>query len=177
MFSACGVSEQKAQSIETNGSAAINDSVTTGAAPGYINDQACAACHIEVYNSYQQMGMAKSFFRPTADKVIEDFDKSFYHPASQRHYQMTFRDGTYLFRRCQLDTNQQPINELELKVDWVLGSGHNGRTYVYREPNGEMYQLALGGSANRSARMHVLPQRLSRRRRGDGPVRSSSPLS
>lgn len=143
LLSTCGITEQESSSPETHGLQGFNETITTGAAPGYINDQACAACHIEVYNSYQQMGMAKSFFRPAAEKAIEDFDKSFYHPASQRHYQMEFRDGTYFFRRYQLDANQQSINELDLKVEWVLGSGHNARTYLYREPNGEMYQLPL----------------------------------
>ena len=141
--SACGIAQQEAASAQETTTTGLERSITTGAAPGYIDDRACAACHVDIYNSYQDLGMAQAFFRPAADKIIEDFDKDFYHRASQRHYEMAFRDGTYVFRRYQLDTNQQPINEIELKVDWVLGSGHNGRTYLYREPNGEMYQLPL----------------------------------
>ncbi|MBW3549201.1 MAG: hypothetical protein KY452_13855, partial [Actinobacteria bacterium] len=32
---------------------------------------------------------------------------------------------------------------VEQPVDWVLGSGHTSRTYLYATPGGELYQLPL----------------------------------
>jgi len=117
--------------------------ITQGAAPGFIEDEACAVCHADIAESYQHSGMAQSFFRPTDEKVIEDFTKSYYHEPSKRLYEMSFRDGTYVFKRDQFGPDQQPINSIEIEAAWVLGSGHNSRTYLYREPNGELFQLPL----------------------------------
>ena len=74
--------------------------VTGGAAPGYVEDRACAGCHREIYQSYQEVGMARSFSRPRPENVIEDFDDNhFFHPPSRRHYEMIHRDGRYFFKR------------------------------------------------------------------------------
>lgn len=59
-------------------------SATTGAAPGYLPDEACASCHAELYASYQDVGMARSFTRPRPENLIEDFENNqFYHAPSQ----------------------------------------------------------------------------------------------
>ena len=123
---------------------ALDIRVTGGAAPGYVNDSACAYCHAEKYRSYQSVGMAKSFYRPGGRAAIEDFEHNrYFHEPSQRHYELTRRDGDYWFRRWQSDAAGEPINELEIKVDWIIGSGHHVRTYVYQNPQGELYQLPL----------------------------------
>src|SRR6185436_12013393 len=47
-----------------------------------------------------------------------------------------------------------PIHVFEQKIDWILGSGHHSRTYVYRTPGGELYQLPLSWyTATREWRM------------------------
>jgi hypothetical protein len=110
---------------------ALDIRVTGGAAPGYANDRACSYCHGEQYRSYQSVGMAKSFYRPGSRPPIEDFEHNrFFHEPSQRHCELTRRDGDYWFRRWQLDAAGEPINELEIKVDWIIGSGHHVRTYL-----------------------------------------------
>ncbi len=117
--------------------------VTGGAAPGYVNDAACAYCHKES-QSYRQVAMARSFYRPSADKVIEDLQNNHYHHLpSDRHYELSLRDGDYWFKRYQLDPAGQPINVFETKVDWILGSGYHVRTYLYQTEIGELYQLPL----------------------------------
>ncbi len=124
---------------------ALDIRVTGGAAPGYVNDRTCSHCHAEIYRSFQSVAMAKSFYRPTSRAPIEDFDNNhFFHPPSQRHYELSVRDGEYWFRRWQVDDAGEPINEFETKVDWVLGSGNHVRTYLYQNESGELYQLPLG---------------------------------
>jgi hypothetical protein len=123
---------------------ALDIRVTQGASPGYVNDRTCTYCHAEKYRSYQAVGMAKSFYRPTSRPPIEDFEHNhFFHAPSQRHYELSLRDGEYWFRRWQLDDEGQPINPFETKVDWILGSGHHVRTYLYQNASGELYQLPL----------------------------------
>lgn len=118
--------------------------VTGGAAPGYVEDRACALCHRSIHDSYQEVGMARSFSRPRRETAIEDFQNStFYHAPSKRHYEMLWRGGDLVFRRYQLDTEGEPINVIERQVDWILGSGHTSRTYLFRSKLGELYQLPL----------------------------------
>ena len=117
---------------------------TSGAAPGYVEDRLCAQCHAELFESYQHVGMANSFMKPDAQRVIEDFENaSFFHEPSQRHYEMSQRDGQYFFKRFQLDESGEPINVFQRKVDWILGSGNHSRSYLYQTEAGEMFLLPV----------------------------------
>ncbi len=110
----------------------------------YVDDSRCAACHRAIYRSYQQVGMARSFSRPGVKTAIEDFQQGpFFHEPSQRYYQMVTRDGTYVFRRYQLDENLNEVNLFEQPVAWVIGSGNHSRGYLYRTPSGELFQFPL----------------------------------
>jgi Flp pilus assembly protein TadD len=127
--------------------------VTGGAAPGYVDDEVCGRCHQDLYRSYQDVGMARSFYPPSEAEPIEDFDaEPFFHPPSQRYYEMRRGDGGGIrFRRYQLDGQGEKINLFEQDVDWVLGSGHRSRTYLYRTAAGELYQLPVAWYTQESA--------------------------
>ena len=115
-----------------------------GVPPGYVDDVSCASCHAAIAHSYQHVGMSKSFYRPRADDVIENFERlPFRHERSGDVMEMRWRNGRLVFRRWRLDPAGKPINVFEQPVDWILGSGHHARTYLYQTPNGELYQLPL----------------------------------
>ena len=133
-----------AQSQETDILKARGIKVTSGAAPGYVGDRVCAMCHNAKYRSYQEVGMARSFFRPSADKFIENFKENrFYHEPSKRYYEMSRKDDRLFFKRYQLDEKGNPINVFTTGIDWIMGSGNHSRVYIYRTEAGELYQLAL----------------------------------
>ncbi len=118
--------------------------VTGGAAPGYVPDRVCAECHREIWTTYQQVGMARSFARPAAAPRIEEFGRgSFSHQESQQRFEMIWRGDRLTFRREQLDAEGKLINVWEREVDWILGSGNHARTYLYRTDGGELYQLPI----------------------------------
>lgn len=111
---------------------------------GYVADAECAECHAELFESYQSLGMANSFYEPSVDNLIEDFENNhYYHAASDKHFEMVVRDGSIYQRRYQLDPSGKKVNELEVRVDAVLGSGNHIRSYLYRTPSGEMFQMPL----------------------------------
>lgn len=119
-------------------------SVTTGAAPGYVDERSCALCHPKISGSYREKGMARAFRRPQAETEIEDFSAPpFVHAPSAQRFQMLHRDGRLVFRRWQLDATGQPINAFEQPVDWILGSGDHARTYLYQTAGGKIFQLPL----------------------------------
>jgi len=89
--------------------------------------------------------MPQSFGRPEPKRYIEDFKNNhFYHAKSLNHYEMIRRGDDLYFKRYQLDDENKPINAYERKVDWILGSGHPTRSYLYQTTAGELYQLPIG---------------------------------
>src|SRR5258708_10812466 len=110
----------------------------------YVDDRACATCHRAKVASYQGVGMAQSMRRPREEVLIEDFRNAhFFHQPSQSHYEMAWKGGKLTFRRYQVDDAGRRINAIEQQVDWIVGSGHRSRVYLYRAPSGELYQLPI----------------------------------
>jgi len=113
-------------------------------ASDYVADSACASCHQAKYASYQGVGMGQSMRRPRADVLIEDFRNArFFHKPSQSWFEMVWKDGRLLFRRWQIDAGGRRVNEIEQQVDWIVGSGHRSRVYLYRTPSGGLFQLPV----------------------------------
>jgi len=118
--------------------------VTAGAAPGYVEDRACALCHTDIATSYREKGMARAFFRPRPATDIEDFAAPpFFHAPSGQYLQIVRRGDRLVFRRWQADSEGRPIHVFEQAVEWILGSGGHARTYLYRTPGRELFQLPL----------------------------------
>src|SRR5438105_689852 len=107
--------------------------VSSARAAEYVVDSVCATCHPAKYASYQGVGMAQSMRRPRPEVLIEDFRNArFFHKPSQSHYEMAWKDGKLIFRRYQIDGRGKRINAIEQQVDWIVGSGHRSRVYLYR---------------------------------------------
>ena len=118
--------------------------VTTGAAAGYVDDRACATCHADRAKTYEQVGMSHAFFAPRADRMIEDFAAPpYFHEKSKQYFTIRRRGDALVFRRWEQEPDGTPVHLFEQKIDWILGSGHHARTYLYRTPGGELYQLPL----------------------------------
>ena len=130
---------------ETGPERILGFKVKTGTAQGYIEDKACQTCHPVHWKTYQQVGMSKSFVKPAKDNFIENFEAPpFYHPASQRYYKIARNGDELIFNRYQLDTEGKKINIFQQQIDWILGSGHKTRSYLYQTDMGEIFQLPLG---------------------------------
>lgn len=118
--------------------------VTQGAAAGYVADATCDICHADKVDSFRAVGMSQSFYRPSASRVIEDFrNNHFYHAPSDRHYEMELRGDEYWFRRYKQAADGTRFDVFERKVDWILGSGHHTRVYLYQTGDGALYELPL----------------------------------
>lgn len=117
---------------------------TGDAAAGYVADATCARCHRSYYESFQHVGMSQSFKQPQNARALERFGETFFHRPSQRYYEIHRRDSSLTFRRYQRDNEGRVINEVEIPVDWVLGSGNRTRSYIYRNGHGELFQLPIG---------------------------------
>jgi len=111
---------------------------------GYADDAVCGECHADRAKTYQHVGMARAFSKPRPSNLIEDFDAPpYFHETSKQYFEMRRRGADVLFRRYQLTPDGVPVNVYEQIVDWILGSGNHARTYLYRTPGGELYQLPI----------------------------------
>jgi len=124
--------------------------------PGIANAQndnkaACAGCHREVWDTYQRTGMGRSFYRLSPERVVEDFENknTFYHQPSDSYFTMFRRGRDYFQRRYQLDPAGEPVNVMEKRIDYVLGSGNHARAYLHRTAVGTLVELPLGWYAEK----------------------------
>ena len=104
----------------------------------YVGSRACATCHPSIYESYQAVGMARSFNRIEGTQPIEDWteNNSFYHEASDQYFEMSRRNGRYFQRRFKLDRSENEIHSFEKEIEFILGSGNKERDYFYMSAAG-----------------------------------------
>lgn len=117
--------------------------VTTGAAAGYVADRECRTCHVSLWDSYQDVAMARSFRKATAANAPEVREAKFFHQTSGQRFELEAVGEKIVFRRQAVGPRGESLPAFETEVSWILGSGNHSRTYLYQTPAGELYQLPL----------------------------------
>ncbi len=115
----------------------------------YANPKLCAACHPAIAKTWHQNGMGRSFSAPRPEILVEDFNKNYFHPASNTYYQMLNRNGVLIQRRYQLGFEGKETNVDEKQIDYIVGSGNHMRTYVHRNADGTLLELPLAWYAEK----------------------------
>jgi tetratricopeptide (TPR) repeat protein len=115
------------------------------------DSRVCAGCHRKIWETYAQTGMGRSFYRLTPERLVEDFVRknTYFHAPSESYFTMSVRDGQCYQRRYQLDAAGKPVNVMELRVDYVMGSGNSARAYLHRTDSGRLLELPLGWYAEK----------------------------
>ena len=125
---------------------------------GYVDSRMCAKCHRAIADDYARTGMAKSLFKPSAANTIENYNPGeYYHALSNSYYAMTFRNGAYFQRRWQLDAEGKVINDEEVSIDYVMGSGNHARSYLHRTGRDMLIELPLGWYADKGGEWAMVP--------------------
>ncbi|TDI94911.1 MAG: tetratricopeptide repeat protein [Caldithrix sp.] len=109
----------------------------------YVGDEDCADCHSEIYQTFKQTGMGRSFYPPTTENIIEDYTKHnhVYDRKSNLHYEVYEKDGHFFQSEYRLDEKKR-THELVRKIDYIVGSGNHNRTYL-RNDNGFLYEMPV----------------------------------
>jgi len=111
-----------------------NDSVS------YVGKETCKQCHFDIYNSFMETGMGKSFDLATKSKSVLDNNNNplIYDEIKNLYYQPIWKkDSLYLleFRLKKGDTTHKLLQ----KIDFVIGSGQHTNSHLF-SINGYLHQ-------------------------------------
>jgi len=115
----------------------------------YLGNQACQPCHEKVYDSYLQTGMGHSLYRPDPKEVIEAFGPEVvvHDPQTGYHYHPFWENDSFFIREFRLQNGDTTYQRSE-RVDYVVGSGHQTRSYLMQR-NGYLYELPITWYVNK----------------------------
>jgi predicted CXXCH cytochrome family protein len=123
----------------------------TRAQSSYSDPALCAQCHQKLAAGFRLTGMARSFYRATAQSMADTIkgSKMFFHGASHMYFESFERGGKYYQRRWQIGFDGRDANVEEKQIDYVLGSGNHARTFLHLTARNTLQQLPLGWYAEK----------------------------
>jgi hypothetical protein len=98
----------------------------------FVGDAPCAECHKDISRKYHNHPMARSL-RSIADELGDSkYDHGSANPFTVLGSQFEVRrqGNRVWYRRRQLDVNGSPIYERETEIQYVIGSGTRGCSYL-----------------------------------------------
>lgn len=131
----CGNNAEKA--IEKSKYLNHNDSVK------YVGMQQCRSCHADIYNTFIETGMGKSFDLATKQKSSADFSKHHvvYDKFKNLYYHPFWKNNNMFITEYRMNGKDTVYKRIE-KVDYVIGSGQHTNSHLMNI-NGYLYQMPL----------------------------------
>ena len=117
----------------------------------YTSTEKCVSCHNDIGETFHHTGMGSSLYKPEAGNEIEIYEKDniIYDGKNDLYYEAYRKDGNYFQREFRKDENGNLIHSLEKKVDYIIGSGFNTRSYLYQD-NGFFYEMPMSWFTEKS---------------------------
>ncbi len=141
LFSACN-REQTLQSASVHDDVAAEYAQTLDGAE-YTGDAVCASCHQELYDGFQEHGMANSLYRPEdIQRDVQIPSEAIYHDKSNLHYRVFERRDSLFQEEFRLDDQGRVIHRLIKPASFVVGSGTAALTFLTQEA-GRLFELPL----------------------------------
>jgi predicted CXXCH cytochrome family protein len=110
---------------------------------GYVGDAVCGECHLDTTRSFREhpMGQSLAAVREVLEQIPSDGDAASF--TAYRNLFRVERRGERLFHiQAPLDAAGQPIGTLETEVQYVIGSGTRGYSYL-SERGGFLFQTPI----------------------------------
>jgi Flp pilus assembly protein TadD len=110
----------------------------------YVGDVQCAGCHDDILQSYAHHPMGRSL--APVESLLEQLR---YTPDASNPFHIlgrrfeVVRQGKRLWhRQAVLEDSGKPVAELSLEVQWIIGSGAKGYSYLF-ERDGYLFQTPI----------------------------------
>lgn len=109
----------------------------------YVGKENCQKCHEEIYKEFAQSGMGHSFYKPGTQPWIENFQKALvFDSHSNLCYEAFLLDNQLFIKEFRLNKNKDTLFSHTWKIDWIVGSGRQTRSYII-ESNGFLYEAPI----------------------------------
>jgi Tfp pilus assembly protein PilF len=110
----------------------------------YVGDAACAKCHRDIAEKYRHHPMAHSFAPVGAVAGSQVYDAGHHNPfeALGAQFSVERRGDQVVHRQAWLGEDGKPICQQDSAVQYVMGSGTRGRSYVTSH-DGYLFQTAI----------------------------------
>src|SRR5712671_2954875 len=143
-------------------SLAIADIACTGCSQtgpaGYVDPGSCARCHREIAENYARTGMGRSFRSVGPSTALPEFDgTSFTNAASGQRFTSIRRGNDSYVRRSQNGADSKEANTLEVRADYILGSGDHARSYLRRSVNNRLLEFPVSWYAENGGYWEMSP--------------------
>jgi hypothetical protein len=98
----------------------------------YVGDDACAACHQRISETYHRHSMGRSLSPIAAALALERYDEAAHNPfeAAGFRYTIERRGDHVLHKETASDASGKTLTETEAEVQFAIGSRARGRSYV-----------------------------------------------
>ena len=106
----------------------------------YVGMNECKACHYEIYESYIQTGMGKSF--SSALKVSSSLPESpslVYDSIKDLSYLPFWKNDSLWIKEFRISKGDT-VHKIDKKIDYIIGSGHHTNSHLF-EINGYLHQI------------------------------------
>ncbi len=116
----------------------------------YVGDKTCGPCHGDISQSYRRHPMGRSL-KPIADvEGTESYDATHHNPfqALRATFQIERRGQKVWHTETCADANGQLVCRFETEVNYVIGSGTRGRSYLSNR-DGYLFQTAISWYAQK----------------------------
>ena len=97
----------------------------------FAGSAACTECHRDIAQAYQSHSMASSLWEAASAPEIEDLSKGNSFSPDDRHWYSVEKTAEGVFHHERLiDPEGETLYDQSVQVDFVIGSGHQGRSYL-----------------------------------------------
>lgn len=110
----------------------------------YIGSRACAGCHQKIYQDYIRTAMGRSMVSVADFARLDNVPAaaSIFNGKLNRHFEVSPRDSALYQSEYELDASGREIFRASYKLEYAIGSGINGYTYIVRRGN-HLFQAPL----------------------------------
>lgn len=107
----------------------------------YVGKEECRTCHIDIYDSYMQTGMGKSFhFATKENSALTNSDMYIIHDSIKNlSYQPFWKNDSLYLKEFRVK-NGDTTHKLIKKITYKIGSGHHTNSHLF-EINGYVHQM------------------------------------
>lgn len=109
----------------------------------YVGMETCRSCHADIYNTFIETGMGKSFGKATRTKSAADFSKNHvvYDKENDFWYTVYWQGEEMWMKEFRLRAKDTIYQRVE-KVSYIIGSGQHTNSHLM-EVNGYLYQMPM----------------------------------